>query len=122
MIGALLERLIERMCGGCDVGMVFDGLDLLEGPRGGNADRHLLPGILVIALCTILCGGETCTHMALCGYSKRELLESFLSLRTGIPSYDTFSKVFRCWTRRHSRSGFWGSCASLPKAARVFRP
>ena len=77
------------------VGMVFNGLAPLEGPRGGNAGRHLLPDILVIALCTILCGGETCTDMALCGYSKRELLESFLSLRTGIPSYDTFSRVFR---------------------------
>ena len=51
--------------------------------------------ILVIALCTLLCGGETCTDMALFGRAKREFLESFLKLGNGIPSHDTFSRVFR---------------------------
>ena len=77
------------------VGMLVEDLDPLEDPRCGNAGRHSLHDILVIALCTILCGGETCTDMALFGQSKREFLESFLPLRNGIPSHDTCSRVFR---------------------------
>ena len=77
------------------MGKLVEELEPLEDPRHGNAERHSLHDILVIALCTILCGGETCTDMALFGRSKREFLESFLPLRNGIPSHDTFSRVFR---------------------------
>ena len=49
------------------MGMVVDDLDPLEDPRSGNAGRHSLHDILVIALCTILCGGETRTDLALFG-------------------------------------------------------
>ncbi len=77
------------------MGILVEDLDPLEEPRRGNAGRHSLYDILVIAWCAILCGGETCTDMALFGQSKREFLESFLPLRNGIPSHDTFSKVFR---------------------------
>ena len=74
---------------------LVEELEPLEDPRHGNAERHSLHDILVIALCTILCGGETCTDMALFGRSKRKFLESFLPLRNSIPSHDTFSRVFR---------------------------
>ena len=77
------------------MGTLVEELEPLEYPRRGNAGRHSLHDILVIALCTILCGGETCTDMALFGQSKREFLESFLPLQNGIPSHDTFSRVFR---------------------------
>ena len=77
------------------MGAPVEELEPLEDPRRGNAGRHSLHDILVIALCTILCGGETCTGMALFGLSKREFLESFLPLRIGIPGHDAFSRVFR---------------------------
>lgn len=66
----------------------------LEDPRDDNA-RHDLLDILVIALCTMLCGGEDCTDMALFGRAKEPFLRQFLRLRHGIPSHDTFSRVFR---------------------------
>ena len=53
------------------MGKLVEELEPLEDPRHGNAERHSLHDILVIALCTILCGGETCTDMALFGQSKR---------------------------------------------------
>ena len=71
---------------------LFDGL---TDPRRGNGQQHSLHDIMVIALCTLLCGGETCTDMALFGQAKREFLGSFLKLGNGIPSHDTFSRVFR---------------------------
>ena len=65
----------------------------LEDPRAANARRHSLLDILVIALCTMVCGGQTCTNMELFGHAKREFLQSFLKLENGIPSHDTFSRV-----------------------------
>ena len=65
----------------------------LEDPRASNARRHSLHDILVIALCTVVCGGQTCTDMELFGHAKREFLQSFLKLGNGIPSHDTFSRV-----------------------------
>ena len=67
----------------------------LEDPRTGNAKRHLLHEVLMIALCTVLCGGETCADMALFGRAKRDFLQDFLTLPHGIPSHDTFSRIFR---------------------------
>src|SRR5689334_21424796 len=66
----------------------------LEDPREDNA-RHDLHEILMIALCTMLCGGEDCSDMALFGHAKEPFLRQFLRLRHGIPSHDTFSRVFR---------------------------
>jgi hypothetical protein len=66
----------------------------LDDPRGDNA-RHDLLEILTIAFCTVLCGGEDCSDMALFGRAKEPFLRQFLQLRHGIPSHDTFSRVFR---------------------------
>ena len=67
----------------------------LEDPRAVNARLHSLHDILVIALCTVVSGGQTCTDMELYGHSKRDLLQSFLKLENGIPSHDTFSRVLK---------------------------
>jgi predicted transposase YbfD/YdcC len=66
----------------------------LEDPRDDNA-RHDLHELLMIALSTLLCGGEDCSDMALFGRAKEPFLRRFLRLRHGIPSHDTFSRVFR---------------------------
>ena len=51
----------------------------LEDPRESNA-RHYLLEILVIAQCTMLCGGEDCTDVALFGRSKERFFRQFLRL------------------------------------------
>jgi predicted transposase YbfD/YdcC len=63
-------------------------------PRAENA-RHELLDILVIALAAVLCGAEGCADMADFGKAKEPLLRQFLRLQHGIPSHDTFSRVFR---------------------------
>ena len=70
----------------------FEGL---EDPRTGNAERHLLYEILMIAFCTVLCGGQTAVDMALFAKAKEHFLRGFLQLKNGLPSHDTFSRVFR---------------------------
>src|ERR1700704_2992814 len=66
----------------------------LADPRANNA-RHDLVEVLVIALAAMLCGAETCSEMAEFGQAKEGLLRQFLRLGHGIPSHDTFSRVFR---------------------------
>ena len=66
----------------------------LDDPRDSNA-RHDLIEILIIAFCAMLCGGEDCSDMALFGRAKESFLRQFLRLPHGIPSHDTFSRLFR---------------------------
>src|ERR1700716_2646096 len=70
-------------------------LEGLEDPRTGNAGRHALLDILMIALCTVLSGGEDCTDMAEFARVKLEFLRGFLKLEHGAPSHDPFSRLFR---------------------------
>jgi len=70
----------------------FEGL---EDPRTGNAGRHDLHEILIIALCTVLCGGQTAVDMQLFARAKEGFLRGFLKLANGLPSHDTFSRLFR---------------------------
>jgi predicted transposase YbfD/YdcC len=63
-------------------------------PRKDNT-RHDLFEVLVIALCTMLCGGEDCSDMEAFGRAKEPYLRQFLRMKHGAPSHDTFSRVFR---------------------------
>ena len=67
----------------------------LADPRTGNAQRHDLLEILLIALAAMLCGAESCVDMALFGRAKEPFLRRFLRLEGGVPSHDTFSRIFR---------------------------
>ena len=67
----------------------------LRDPRGLNARRHDLWEILMIAACAVLSGGQTAVDMAVFAEAKQEFLGNFLQLKNGVPSHDTFSRVFR---------------------------
>ena len=73
---------------------IVEYFQALEDPRIARTKQHLLLDILVIAVCTLLTGGEGFQDMALCGKSKRAWLQTFLALPHGIPSHDTFGRVF----------------------------
>ncbi len=64
-------------------------------PRSGNAQRHDLLDILTIALVASVCGAESCVDFAEFAEDREVLLKEFLSLENGLPSHDTFSRVFR---------------------------
>ena len=67
----------------------------VEDPRRGNAKRHDLHEMLVIALLAMLTGGRTCVDMEDYGEAAEPWLRTFLTLKNGIPSHDTFSRLFR---------------------------
>lgn len=69
--------------------------DALPDPRTGNAKRHDLLEILTIALTATVCGAENCSDFADFAVDREELFREFLRLENGVPSHDTFSRIFR---------------------------
>lgn len=67
----------------------------LEDPRRGNAALHGFHELLMIALCCVLCGGQGAVDMAMFAEAKEPFLRGFLTLANGLPSHDTFSRLFR---------------------------
>ena len=78
----------------------------LEDPRQGNARLHDLHELLVIALCCVLCGGHGAVDMALFAAAKEPFLRSILQLANGLPSHDTFSRLFRNLDPEQFRASF----------------
>ena len=66
----------------------------VEDPRRDRTKRHLLRDILIIALCGVICGAEGWVEIEEFGRTKQAWLETFLELPNGIPSHDTFGRVF----------------------------
>lgn len=67
---------------------------VLPDPRSGNAKRHYFGEILFIALCSIICQGEGFADMERFALRKEKWLKSFLKLPEGLPSNDTFRRIF----------------------------
>jgi hypothetical protein len=87
----------------------------LPDPRADNA-RHDLLEVLFIALAAVLCGADGCSEMEEFGQSKEGLLRLFLRLEHGIPSHDTFSRVFRLLKPQTFENAFRRFMASFAKA------
>jgi predicted transposase YbfD/YdcC len=66
----------------------------LPDPRVDRTKDHELIDILVIAICTLLCAGESFNDMEDFGKAKHNWFKTFLTLRSGIPSHDTFNRLF----------------------------
>jgi len=90
----------------------------LDDPRADNA-RHDLCEILFIALAAMLCGAEGPSDMARFGLSKELLLRGILRLEHGIPSHDTFSRVFRFLEPRAFENAFRRFMAAFAKFNRL---
>jgi predicted transposase YbfD/YdcC len=69
--------------------------DLSDPRRETRNKKHRLIDILVIALCGTIAGCHSAVEIAAYGRSKGAWLETFLQLPNGIPSHDTFSRVFQ---------------------------
>ena len=81
----------------------------LKDPRVDRTKRHLLADIVTIAICAVICGADGWVAVELFGRRKEGWLRSFSRLPNGIPSHDTFGRVFsalepegfrRCFVRQ----------------------
>jgi DDE_Tnp_1-associated len=66
----------------------------IKDPRCAGKVEHRLIDILVSAVCAVIACAESRDDIALYGRSKVSWLQSFLTLANGIPSHDTFRRVF----------------------------
>ena len=63
-------------------------------PRRDRTKDHKLIDIIAIAICAVICGAEGWVDIENFGNSKLSWLKTFLELPNGIPSHDTFGRVF----------------------------
>ena len=66
----------------------------LPDPRKPLGRRHVLSDMLVIAICAVICGADGWSQVAAFGRAKHKWFATFLRLPHGIPSHDTFGRVF----------------------------
>jgi predicted transposase YbfD/YdcC len=66
----------------------------LRDPRRAHRRKHLLLEIVIIALCAVLCGCNTWPEIVTWAQRRHKWLHRFLALPNGIPSHDTFERVF----------------------------
>lgn len=66
----------------------------LKDPRRRHRRIHPLQNILVIALCAVIAGAQDWQEIETFGRKRRQWLKRFLDLSRGVPSHDTFERVF----------------------------
>jgi predicted transposase YbfD/YdcC len=74
-----------------DLARAFAGL---TDPRIDRTKKHELTDIVVIALCAVVCGADSWLEVEQFGHARRAWLGRFLRLPNGVPSHDTFTRVF----------------------------
>jgi len=74
---------------------LIESFQNINDPRINRTLHHQLPDLLVIGVCTMICGGEGFTDMETFAKAHEPWLRTFLELPGGIPSHDTFNRVFQ---------------------------
>jgi predicted transposase YbfD/YdcC len=87
----------------------------LKDPRVERNREHLLEEILLISIAAVLSGAESWNDIAEYGEDKLEWLKRFLTLPSGIPSHDTFNRVFAALDPEEMEKGFVAWVSSIAK-------
>jgi predicted transposase YbfD/YdcC len=101
-----------------DLIAIFDDL---PDPRIDRTKLHRLIDIVTIALCAVLSGADSFVEIATYGRAKEAWLRTFLALPHGIPSHDTFGRVFAALDPAAVEHRFlhWVHTALTPRADQV---
>ena len=73
---------------------ISEHFETLTDPRRDHLKQHGLLDIVAITLCAVICGADGWVDVATFGRVKKTWLQTFLALPGGIPSHDTFGRVF----------------------------
>jgi len=73
---------------------ILEYFDQLPDPRVERTRLHKLIDIVAIALCAVICGADGWVAVETYGHAKESWLRTWLELPNGIPSHDTFGRVF----------------------------
>jgi predicted transposase YbfD/YdcC len=77
-----------------EIGSIARHFSRVKDPRIERSKRHRLLDIIIIAICGVICGADGWVDIELFGKTKIEWLKTFMNLPNGIPSHDTFGRVF----------------------------
>lgn len=75
-------------------------------PRQDHKTHHLLIEMITVSFLAVLCGADDWTDVELFGKSRKDWLQGFLELPHGIPSHDTFGRVFSLIDPEEFEAGF----------------
>ena len=78
----------------------------LTDPRQKGKIEHMLLDIIIIAISAVICGADTWPEIHTYGLAEKEWLSTFLQLPDGIPSADTFRRVFILIDKDESENSF----------------
>ncbi len=87
----------------------------LRDPRVERNREHMLEEVLLIAIASVLSGAESWNDMEDYGKAKLLWLKTFLKLPSGIPSHDTFNRVFAALDPEQLEKGFVAWVGSIAK-------
>jgi hypothetical protein len=68
--------------------------ETIDDPRAAHRIQHQLLDMVMIVICAIICGADSWVEIEQYGLSKESWLSTFLDLPNGIPSHDTFERLF----------------------------
>lgn len=96
-------------------------LRVIRDPRIDRTKRHPLESILFTAMCAVLSGAESWEDMEDFGNLRKEWLERFVAFPHGIPSHDTFGRVFAQLDSRAFHESFltWVKAVSLQTEGQI---
>ena len=89
-----------------NISIISEHFAHVKDPRVNRTREHPLLNIIVIAICGVICGADSWVEIEQFGKAKHAWLGGFLDLTNGIPSHDTFGRVFARIDPEQFQAGF----------------
>jgi len=90
----------------------------VEDPRVERTKLHRLRDIIILAICGVICGAEGWVEIEEFGKAKEAWFTELLDLPNGIPSHDTFGRVFACIDPKQFEASFFQWVQGISKTVK----
>jgi len=94
---------------------IVNHFSTINDPRVNRTKEHNLLNIIVIAICAVIAGADNFVAIEEFGYSTIDWLKTFLNIKNGVPSHDTFGRVFSLLDPNEFRKCFVSWIKSISK-------